>query len=431
MGEYFRLEYPELVGAAASCDELFFYADDCLRDFQTATEFMKGMAPECSDHLNITTADAEVLFNQGGYQTEECGFASRDAMDSLLGGSRDNYASYNRAHASFVSDVQAVVECCVDTTLCAMSKDNADAGHTGEENEETTCTLSSIPSYYTGQYWSVINGSTPLAGYFASFFTLAALNNMTLGLSGAERTLEEIIGWYHDSSSTLGIADSSFTSPSFASTLASHLVASMHQAATGKNIDALAHGPGTSFVYMAGHDTNLVLLRTLLDLAWLADGWHANDPGPGGMLIFELFDKEDEGDEPTVAISFQIAEPKQIRGAERLTETSPPSRTTVALPGCGGLLRCPLSNFTMIVLDAIRPECVGMSELASWVDTHRRASPDQRTAWLLVLSAVALVLVTSLVVAPLALYLRPKEQKTGNSNLGAMRTGLLAPGDNI
>ena len=72
-----------------------------------------------------------------------------------------------------------------------------------------------------------------------------------------------------------------------------------------------------------------------------------------------------------------------------------------------------------------------MSELASWVDTHRRASPDQRTAWLLVLSAVALVLVTSLVVAPLALYLRPKEQKTGNSNLGAMRTGLLAPGDNI
>jgi len=208
-------------------------------------------------------------------------------------------------------------------------------------------------------------------------------------------------------------------------------VASMQQAATGKNIDALAHGPEASFVYMAGHDTNLVLLRTLLDLRWLAEGWHVNDPGPGGMLIFELFDKDDDSDEPTVAISFQIAQPKKIRNAEKLTKLSPPSRTTVALPGCGGLIRCPLSNFSTIVLDAVRPECVGIPLLRSWVDTHRHASPGQRTAWGLVLGAVALVAVTALVVAPLTLYLRPSGRTAEPSNRDRIRTGLLAPGDNI
>ena len=62
MGEYFRLEYPQLVGPSSSCADLFIYADDCLRDFQTAEQFMKGMVPGCTNKLNITHAESKFSF---------------------------------------------------------------------------------------------------------------------------------------------------------------------------------------------------------------------------------------------------------------------------------------------------------------------------------------------------------------------------------
>lgn len=437
MGEYFRLQYPALLDKVDShndgCKELFFYADDCLRDFQTATEFLRGMAPECLVELNITQTDAITLFNQGNFQTKSCGLADRKTVDTLLGGEEGKYAAYNNAHSSFVADVQSVVDCCTDDKLCyddeskltKLEKSHRD--RLNARSEDRLCTLENIPSHYTGEFWAAINGSTTLSGYFASFFTLAALNNMTpIGLHGAEKTLDEVIGWYHASSSTLEIVDNAFTSPSFVSTLASHIVASMQQAATGKDISGLMHGPATSFIYMAGHDTNLVLLRNLLGLTWLADGWHLNDPGPGGMLLFELFE---ENGGHTVAMYFQISKPSQIRSGEKLSKISPPSRTSIALPGCGGLLRCPLSNFTSILLRAIRPECVGISDLESWVDSHRdNPSSKWIKGWELIASAIGLVFVTVLVVVPLTLYFRPKKIQQRSRKYDKM---LLSPGEDI
>ena len=149
------------------------------------------------------------------------------------------------------------------------------------------------------------------------------------------------------------------------------------------------------------------------------------------MLIFELFEKSHEDSEPTVSISFQIATPDQIRGATRLTEEAPPSRTVVALPGCGGLLHCPLSNFTAIVLKAVRAECVGIPELETWVNKIRPElghSSLTLSTWSLIGGAIAIVLVTSLLVVPLTLYLRPHRKHTTRSS---SYEPMLAPGDVI
>ena len=392
MGTYFGEYYAPLLSGAA-CQESFFYADNCTRDIQTATNFLDGLSPKCAAAgaaKDITVADATILFNQGNYQTPGCSLPPKEELDAMLGGSEHQYQAYRSAHANFVNQVQNVVDCCSDKTLCGGA---------------TPCTLADIPTQYQGKMYAAVNGSVYLSGYFASFFTLAALNNMTIGLPSVPKTLSDITNWYHESSSTLDVVDGPPTSPSFVSTMASHLVASLQQASTGQNVAAVAHGPRTKFVYMAGHDTNLVLLRTLLDLTWLANGWQQNDPAPGSMLVFELYDDGSGGH--NVEIFFQVATPQQIRNAEILSTSNPPSRTPVLLPGCS--LQCPLSNFTKIVLSAVNIDCVGMPPLKQYVLAQENNTSSQiAPPWAFIVGAVGLVLITAAIIIPLTIFFSGK-----------------------
>ena len=412
MGSYFNTYYNALL-STQDCKDYFFYADDCTRDLQTATAFFKGLSNKCAESGGIdqiSTEGAKTLFNQGAVQTEQCGLPPKEEINALVGGSANNYQAYKSAHTTFVSNVQDVIACCSNTKLC-------------KHNGAQPCTLSDITMQYTGQYYAAINGSVYLSGYFASYFMLAALNNMTLGLPSNPRKLSQVTDWYHWSSSTLNVVDGASSSPSFASTLASHVLASLQQASTGEQVDGLLHTPATKLIYMAGHDTNLVLLRTLLDLTWLANGWRRDDPSPGGMLLFELYDNGIGGHD--VEIVFQVATPTQIRNAEILSESNPPSRTPVLLPGCR-TLRCPLTNFTSIVLDAIKQECVGLPKLQSYVHTLAAAAAAAAAptnaghltapAWEFIVAAVGLVCITAAIVVPLTLFFTRRKQRLSSES---------------
>jgi 4-phytase / acid phosphatase len=414
MGKYFSKYYANLLSDDLDCErDLYFYADNCTRDVQTATEFLSGLSTTCYNAggaSRISQKGATILFNQGAYRTETCTLPPRSEMDALLGGSQNSYSAYRSAHSSFVQDIQDVIDCCSGSSLC---------------DGNVPCTLGEIPTHYQGEIWGPVNGPVYLSGYFASYFTLAALNNMSLGLPNAQRTLSEITSWYHESGSTLDVVDGAPSSPSFASTLASHIIASLQQSATGKSVDALAHGPDTKFVYMAGHDTNLVLLRTLLDLTWLADGWKRNDPAPGGMLVFELYaaddtdDDTDGGNDHQVEIFFQVATPKQIRNAETLNaDSNPPSRTPVLLPGCR-TLRCPLTNVTQIMLEQINNECVLLPALQTYVNElakqNEPGEAEMAPGWAFIVGAVGLVLLTAAIVAPLTLFFVKRSDRRRDS----------------
>jgi 4-phytase / acid phosphatase len=403
MGSFFGDYYSDLL-SKTKCEDLFFYADNCTRDVQTATAFLTGMSSKCAKSggiERISLDDADILFNQGGYQTPQCRLPGKDEIDALVGGNENDYGAYKYAHTTFIDSIQNVINCCSNKQLC-------------QKNGAEPCTLSDIPMQYTGQYYAAINGSVYLAGYFSSYFMLAALNNMTIGLKSSPRTMSEVTDWYHWSSSTLNIVDSISSSPFFASTLASHILASLQQASTGKQVDGLLHDPETKFVYMAGHDVNLVLLRTLLDLTWLANGWKRDDPSPGGMLLFELYDDGAGGHD--VEIIFQVATPNQIRNAEILTSENPPSRTSVLLPGCQSL-RCPLSNFTKIVLGAIKNDCVGISKLQAYVNNLAETNESQvAPAWEFIVGAVGLVIVTTAVVAPLTIFFTKRKQRRNSGS---------------
>lgn len=382
--------YEQLL-SGAQCDDVFIYADNATRDVQTSEQFLLGLMPACVGHIKPRSELEYVgdLFNQGAYEHGTCTSASREQLDSLLGGSSDSYIAYNTAHETLVADMQSIVDCCPDASLCAEPT----AGPNAAAEDNNTCILQRIPTEWIGEYWAAISGPTGTAGYFSSFFTLMALNNMSLALG--ERTLEQIVDLYQLSVDTINIVDNYWSAQSFTSELAAQILASLDQAATGTS-HGLAHSKSTKLVFLAGHDTNLLLMANLLDLKWLTLGWRQNNPPPGGMLVFEL---HKNASSTFVRTFFEAATPDQIRHLQHFAaDVAEPGRDPVQVPGCDSF-DCPYDQFKAAVLHAIRDECVRDPALARFVNANSASSDGiSLPLWITVLIVLGVVAVLGTVI---------------------------------
>ncbi|MDI7774757.1 histidine-type phosphatase [Asticcacaulis sp. EMRT-3] len=110
----------------------------------------------------------------------------------------------------------------------------------------------------------------------------------------------------------------------------------------------LTRGPPTSIII--GHDTNQAELSGLLKLHWHLGGYPADDPPPGGGIVFALLAAPDGTD--YVTATYQTQTMDQIRNLTKLTNTSPPAVEPLAIPGCGDSpapTACTLQAFTALV----------------------------------------------------------------------------------
>ena len=350
MGAWWRKgEYPTFFDGGTGCkDFAAVYADVSQRDIDTADAFMRGFCDGNSE-VPVWTAEAAQIFNQGETKVGregECKTTTRDEVDSLVGGEGGNFSAFNDAHKLTVELVDTAVQCCVEPSLC------------GRGSGKRECTMTDLLTKYEGKYWEAFSGPATTGGYFANFMLLAYLNNMSNYSFGA-LTPEQVVRGYQLQLSTLEVVNNPWSARSYASTLAAHIAASLHQKGTGERAPGILHGIDRRLVYMAGHDINIILLRNLLGLQWLVEGWEVNNPPPGGMLSFELH----EGN--FVRVMFRAATPGQIRAA---TDFGPgegseqPSATYVAIPACrSDPLHCPStsshpSSFTVLIQHALESQ---------------------------------------------------------------------------
>ncbi|CAK9096668.1 unnamed protein product [Durusdinium trenchii] len=274
---------------------------------ETATNWTLGAFPTCKalHQEEVIKGDAkQVLFNDGSNQ-ELCGFQSSKVIQSFLGGGK--YEALLNAWKSQIQLVDSVVHCC-SSELCP--------GH-------LPCNLSSLPIKYTGKFWAATEGAFDIAVFWAEFFLLEYLNGNPQYAQG-QLGVSDLVDLYRMAVENIEIMDDHFASRSFESTMASHILGTLLQAAERKPIPGLSHSQNTKVVYMAGHDTNLILLRLLLGLRWQSHGWAQNGVAPGGMLIFELEQRQEGG--PVVSIYFQVAQPAQLREGQPFSEPQAPSR---------------------------------------------------------------------------------------------------------
>lgn len=141
------------------------------------------------------------------------------------------------------------------------------------------------------------------------------------------------------------------------SNLASHVVHSMIQAATGNPVTGSLGNPSTNVIVLIASDVNISALAGLFRLDWILPGYQPNYCTPGGALVFELRQSQSTGDY-IVRASYIAQTLEQLRKRTALTLTAPPASAPIFIPGCSGrgaTFDCPLANFVKVADDVIDP----------------------------------------------------------------------------
>jgi 4-phytase/acid phosphatase len=146
------------------------------------------------------------------------------------------------------------------------------------------------------------------------------------------------------------------------SNLLDHVLRSMEQAATGKEVPGALDRPGTAVLILVGHDTNLSNLSGMLGLSWRLPGYQPDDTPPGGALIFSLWQQPDTA-EYFVRTQYLAQTLQQMRSAIPLTMAAPPAKEDVAVANCEsatGNISCSWETFAKTLQSAIDNHFVSM-----------------------------------------------------------------------
>lgn len=135
-----------------------------------------------------------------------------------------------------------------------------------------------------------------------------------------------------------------------ASDLASHIGATLKQAADGKPVRGAIGSPQTRFLLLLGHDSNLTWLGGLLHLNWLLPNQPLNATPPGSALVFELH-RNAATNRFYLQVYMMSQTLDQMRSKTPLTTSHGPSIATIFVPGCStdATNRCPLDQFQKLV----------------------------------------------------------------------------------
>jgi 4-phytase/acid phosphatase len=147
------------------------------------------------------------------------------------------------------------------------------------------------------------------------------------------------------------------------SNLASHVVRSMIQAATGNAMTGALANPSTKVIVLTAANTNLAGLAGLFHLDWILPGYQADVSAPGGALVFELRQSQSTG-EYIVRTSYVTQTMDQLRNRTVLTLTTPPASGPVFVPGCSlrnATFDCPLAKFVRVAKQVIDPQSADLA----------------------------------------------------------------------
>jgi 4-phytase/acid phosphatase len=142
------------------------------------------------------------------------------------------------------------------------------------------------------------------------------------------------------------------------SNVASHVVRSMVQVATGNPMTGALATPTTKVIVLTASNTNLTGLAGLFHLDWLLPGYQADVCAPGGALVFELRQSQSTG-EYIVRASYVTQTMDQLRNLTALTLTTPPAIAPVFIPGCSvsnATFDCNLATFVRLASHVVDPQ---------------------------------------------------------------------------
>jgi 4-phytase/acid phosphatase len=141
------------------------------------------------------------------------------------------------------------------------------------------------------------------------------------------------------------------------SNIASHVVRSMVQAATGSAMTGALGTPSTKLIVMIASDTNISAFASLYHLDWILSSYPPDTYSPGGAIVFELRQSQRTG-EYIIRASYIGQTLDQLRNLTTLTLAAPPASAPLFIPGCSernATFDCHLADFVRISTQVIDP----------------------------------------------------------------------------
>ena len=144
------------------------------------------------------------------------------------------------------------------------------------------------------------------------------------------------------------------------SNLASHILATLTQAAQRMPVRGAIGRPSDSLVFLVGHDDEIASLGGLLRFDWLLPGYQPNDTPPGGAMVFEL--RKGKQDRLYYVRVYYVCQTlDQMRHMTPLSLDVPPAVAPIFIPDGSSSTPgydCELSVFEKLVQRAINPRFV-------------------------------------------------------------------------
>jgi 4-phytase/acid phosphatase len=349
LGGYFRLWLTQqglLTGNdAADAANVYFHADAAPLIIGTAQAFAAGLLPAAKVTVNSVPQPPDPLFDP-----VDAGVALLDeptAVDAVNGRLGGNPQSLSSAYSAELALIRSVLF-------------NYPAGQTPPPPAPADkMDVTSVPI-------TVAAGNSQLPVNLGGLTTLAlAIDPFVMeyadGLPASE------VAWGQLTASQISQAfrvydrllDLEFRTPYMAtvqtSNLASHIVRSLVQAATGNAMTGTLASPSAKVISLTASNFNISGLASLLHLDWLLPGYQANVAAPGGVLMFQLRQSQSTG-EYVVRVAYVSQTMDQLRNLTALSLAAPPPSAPVAIPGCttGDVnLDCPLARFVRIANEVI------------------------------------------------------------------------------
>jgi len=340
LGGYFRLWLTQeklLTGNDAS-DATFVYvrANNTPLIVDTAQAFVAGLLPKASVAVD-TTSTADPLFDP-----IDAGIAKLDgemavaAVNGRLGGNPQSLATAYSAELALARSV-----------LFNYPAGTSPAPATPQGKVDVT----TLPITLTAGNSTMPVNLGGLVAFYAAIDPF--MMEYTDGMSASD------VGWGQLDAASISqifrvydaLLDLEFRTPYLArvqsSNVASHIVRTMVQAATGSAMTGALGTPSDKIVVLTASNTNVSGLAGLFQLDWLVDGYQRDVAALGGALIFELRQSQRTG-EFIVRAVYITQTMDQLRNRTPLTLAAPPANVPVFIPGCSvgnATFDCPLGTF--------------------------------------------------------------------------------------
>jgi 4-phytase/acid phosphatase len=350
-GRYYRDYFAQndLLQRSGCADtaSVVFLADSDERTVATGKALAEGILPGC---------DVEVHASPEGTQdpifhplSAGIGHPNYALAAAALSGRLGNDASgLIDAYGEALKKMDAILSHCKSPNAC-----------TGP----TQSLLQMASSIGPGQGTHLVTFQSPLtiASTIAENFQLEYTNGMPLddvGWGSANATVVNEMITLHTAEADL-MHRTPYLARAQASNLMVHIADTLQQAVEGKKVPGALGKPGGKLLFLVGHDTNISTLAGALGISWLIDG-RRDDTPPGGALVFEVWSSPGSTDY-AIRTYYLSQTMEQMRNLESLTQTAPPARASIFVPGCSAAdssYSCKFSGFQQAVKAAVDPAFV-------------------------------------------------------------------------